>query len=85
MIFSNKIKNLPTGSNINIYSIDNTTMDMHLFNDMVKKYQIKLDNQFRCLGTTNVYPYNQIITLDDDFLCLCLNSNFKIIKKDNLW
>lgn len=84
MIFSNNIKNLPKGSNVNIFSIDNTTMDMFMFNDMVKRYKIKFEGQFRCLGTTNKYPYNQIITLDDNFLCLCLNSNFKIIEKDNL-
>ena len=80
MIFSNKIIKINNGTNATLWSKDESTLILYLFNKTLKKYEIQLKDKKNCVFLSN-HSYKKIIQLDANTICPCSNG-FITIKNE---
>jgi len=72
MIFSNKIFKINDGKNPTLFQQDKNTLNLFLYNKLLKKYKILANNKKNCVFS-NEYNYKKLIQLSNTTYCPCNN------------
>lgn len=83
MIFSSKIYKILNGENATLYSEDDNSLLLYIFDKSLKNYRISLDLNRNCVFLKS-FNYKKIIQLNQNQLCLASNGYITLSNSNEL-
>ncbi len=82
MIFSKKIYKIVSGKNLTFYPENENEFSTFVYDNITKKYFIKIGNTVKSGLLNSNLAYNQITKLNDKHSCVCYDKNISIINNE---